>query len=144
MIPVTFSQLAEAIGGGLALAAAFNPIIALIGAAAAAAIVSVGRGYRRTFAAVSTLLAFWLVGDGLRVLARGRDLADGLGGSVGWPAWLSVALWGAGGLLLGYALPAWAGAFVGRRVVIGTGWLTAITVSVGVSLAVAALAALGT
>lgn len=133
----------SAVEEGARLALAFNPLIAVVGSAIAAAVLATGKGARRAFAGVSIILGFWLVGDGLRALARVRDVADGVAAVAGWEAWVSLAVWAAGGLALGYALPAWAGMFAGRRVVLGTGWLTAITVSIGISFALAALASLG-
>lgn len=130
----------ESLGDGLKLALSFNPIIALLGSAAAAAVLAAGRGGRRAFAGISLLSGFWLVGDGLRVLARARDLADGISAlPPGWLGWATLAIWGAGGLAVGYALPSWAGTFAGRRVTFGTGWLTAIVVSITLSLSVSAL-----
>lgn len=138
------ADLIEALRAGIALAAAFNPVFALIGAVAAACVLATGRGVRRMFAGWSLLAAVWLVGDGMRVVASARDLYDGAGlllpSAPVWSNVVAVVLWGAGGLLVGYALPAWAGAFAGRRVTMGTGWLTAGAVSVGLSLALAAAA----
>lgn len=130
----------EALGSGLALALSFHPILGLLGGAAVAAVLSMGRGARRSFAAGSILLGFWLVGDGLRVIARARDLVDGVGVlPPGWLGWSALAVWAAGGIALGYALPAWAGTYAGRRVTLGTGWLTGIVISVSLSLGVSAL-----
>lgn len=132
--------LIEALRDGFALAVSYNPVFALLGAAASAGVLSVGRGARRGFAGMSVLLGFWLVGDGLRVMARARDLTDGVGVlPPGWTGWVALGLWALGGLLLGYWLPAWAGSFAGRRVLLGTGWLTGIVVSVTLSLGIASL-----
>ncbi len=129
------------IGGSLALA--FNPLVALVGSVAAACILT-RRGARRAFAGWSVLIAAWLVGDGLRVLARARDLVDGAGTLLPgpeWTSWVALVVWGAGGLALGYVAPALAGAFVGRRVTWGTGWLAAGATAVAVSLALATIVA---
>ena len=48
--------------------------------------------------------------------------------------------WGATALLVGYALPAWAGAQVGRRVVHGTGWIAAGAVALMLTPAVSVVA----
>lgn len=128
------------LGDGLQLALSFNPVIALLGSAASAGVLTVGKGGRRTFAGISLLTGFWLVGDGLRVMARARDLADGVSAlPPGWLGWATLAVWGIGGLAVGYGLPSWAGTFAGRRVTFGTGWLTAIVVSVSLSLSISAL-----
>lgn len=130
----------EAVQAGFALALSFNPVFGLLGAAAAAAVLSVGSGARRRFAGVSLLIGFWLVGDGLRVIARARDLADGVGIlPVGWLGWVTLAIWAVGGFAVGYALPAWAGTFAGKRVILGTGWLTGVVVSVTISFAIAGI-----
>lgn len=130
----------EAVQAGFALALSFNPVFGLLGGAAAAAVLSVGSGARRRFAGVSILVGFWLVGDGLRVIARARDLADGVGVlPIGWLGWTMLAIWAVGGFAVGYALPAWAGTFAGKRVILGTGWLTGVVVSVTVSIAIASI-----
>ncbi len=138
------ADLWEALRAGIALAAGFNPVFALAGAVAAACVLATGAGVRRGFAGWGLLVAVWLLGDGMRVIASARDIYDGAGLLLpATPVWANIvatALWGLGGLLAGYALPTWAGAFAGRRVTFGTGWLTAGAVSVGLSLALAAAA----
>jgi hypothetical protein len=132
-----------ALSAGGALALGFSPLLALLGAAATACLLATGVGLRRTVAAWSFLVAVWLVGDGMRAVASARTLADGAGSLLpASPMWLNgatIALWALGGFALGYALPAWAGGFAGRRVTWGTGWLTAGAVSVGLSLALAGI-----
>jgi hypothetical protein len=131
----------SAIAGGASLGMAFNPLLSLLGAAISAALLASGRGARRMFAGASVLLGFWLVGDGFRVMARARDLVDGVG-ATGWQVWVTVAVWTLVGAGVGYALPAVSGAFAGRRVTWGTGWLTAAAVSIGLSMALISLAAI--
>ena len=129
-------------GAGVSMGIAYNPILSVVGAAVAAALF-VGVSPKRALAGAGTLLCFWLFGDGLRVIARARDLADGLAHApASIDSWVLISTWGLVGLLLGYALPAWAGAFAGRRVIFGTGWLTAVAVSVGLSLTLAAFVSL--
>ncbi len=125
---------------GLALAVSFNPMASLVGAALAAALLARAE---RPGAGIVVLAAAWLLGDGLRVLARARDAFDGVGPLVpGAPVatWVALGLWALGGALVGYALPAWAGAFVGRRVTHGTGWLAAATIAAVSSAGLAVLA----
>lgn len=138
------TALIEAVRAGVALAAGFSPLFALLGSVATACILATGAGLRRAFAAWGLLVAVWLVGDGMRVIASARDLADGAGvlmtGAPHWANGTALGLWAVGGLVVGYVLPAWAGGFAGRRVTMGTGWLSAGAVSVGLSLAIASVA----
>lgn len=149
----TLAAAAKATGTGLAYVLSYHPLIALATVVIAAALAGArGAGGRRTAWAVAVVATGWLLGDGLRVLARARDLYDFTRGIEGvipptimpgandWRAWLALALWAAGGLLLGYALPVWTGAFVGRRVTHGTGWIAAASIAASVSFALSALA----
>lgn len=145
-----------ALRAGAQLAVAYNPMLAVFAAPVAAALAGVKRASReRIVWAVSVVAIGWLVGDGLRVLARARDVYDfgagaladaGIlaGGSAAQPGTaVAVALlvtWGLGSLFFGYVLPVWAGSFVGRRVTHGTGWVAAASLAVGASLALSALA----
>lgn len=117
------AELATAAGAGLLLGLQFNPLASIVGAAVAAGLFVAGRSAPATF----VLLGAWLLGDGARLLARATDAIAGPGLVEGGDAaqWAVLALWALGGFALGYALPAWAGAFVGRRVTHGTGWLAA-------------------
>lgn len=77
-------------------------------------------------------------------MARLRDALDGARLPAGVPLWAgyaTLAVWALAGLLIGYAFPALLGAYVGRRVVKGTGWLSAIVVAASCSAALAVLAA---
>lgn len=136
------TPLLEAARAGYELALAYNPIFAGAFAAVAAALCARRERPGRTAVGIALLVAGWLVGDGMRVIASARDIADQTGALL--PAlsvqanWIAVAVWAVAGAGLGYALPAWAGAFVGRRVTFGTGWLAAAAVSVTVSGLVAA------
>lgn len=138
------ADLIAALRAGALLAAGYNPVFALVGAAAAAAMLARGRGARRAFAAWCVLGAAWLVGDGMRIIASARNLADGTGALLPaapeWASWVAIAVWALGSLLVAYVAPAAAGAYVGRRVTWGTGWLSAAAVSVGFSLSLAAVA----
>ena len=145
-VGATVSGLADIAWQGVRLGLQFNPVFAVIGAAIAAALLGYKRASReRRFPAVAALVVTWLAGDGLRVLARGRDSFDGIGAFAHLqPAWgtlLLLALWAVVGFAVGYVVPAWAGITVGRRVTHGTGWLAAIAIAVGVSLGVSSLIA---
>ncbi len=137
------SDVFGALAAGGALALGFSPLLALLGAAATACMLATGVGLRRMVAAWSVLVAVWLVGDGMRAVASARSLVDGAGSLLPaappWANGVAIGLWALGGFTLGYALPAWAGGFAGRRVTWGTGWLTAAAVSVGLSLALAGI-----
>ncbi|MBA4370341.1 MAG: hypothetical protein C0418_02040 [Coriobacteriaceae bacterium] len=139
-------DLLAALVAGLALAGRFNPIASVIGAAACATLLADEDAARsRWTIGLAVLLGAWLLGDGLRVLARTRDLADGVAtllpaGALPSAQWTALGFWALGSLLLGYALPAWAGVFAGRRVTHGIDWAVAATVAVGVSIALTALA----
>jgi hypothetical protein len=130
---------------GLALGVAFNPLVSIVGAPLAAALYGAPRRGREHHAwAVAAVAVAWLVGDGFRVMGRLRDVLDGRGLLLAhappWASYAALAAWAIVGLALGYALPAALGAYVGRRVVRGTGWLSAIGVAAATSAALAALA----
>jgi hypothetical protein len=147
---VVLGSAGEAVWQAIRLGLQFNPVFAVCGAAVAAGLLGYPRAPReRGFWAGAAIVVAWLAGDGLRVLARARDVYDGVAAtSSGSPAWLAVlplVLWALVSLVVGYLLPAWAGVIVGRRVTHGTGWLAAIAIAVGVSLGLSSLvAAFGT
>jgi len=128
------TQFLSAFHAGAQLAAAYNPVFAGFFSAIAAALCAREGRAGRTALGFGVLAMGWLVGDGMRVVASARDLVDGTGALL--PAgttaanWVALATWALLSAGLGYALPAWAGAFVGRRVTFGTGWLAAAAVSV--------------
>ena len=133
---------------GLSLGVQYNPLFAVFGAAIAAGIAGRPRSDTRdvVYAAVVIFIA-WLLGDGLRIMGRTQDAFFDAPTSVNVivdsPANTAIALvlWALVSLGLGYVAPAWAGAFAGSRVTRGTGWLTAIAVSVAVSLALSVIVA---
>jgi hypothetical protein len=130
-------ELFAAAGAGLLLGIQFNPLASVAGAALAAGLATA----RRMWAAALVLAGAWALGDGMLLLSRGTDaLADSgiVTGGAG-AQWTVLALWGVAGFAIGYALPAWAGAFVGRRVTHGTGWLAAGAVAVTASAALSML-----
>jgi len=134
----------SALREGALMAVQYNPLFAAVTAALAAALMGFpkARRDRRQWAALA-LAAGWLVGDGLRILARARDYYDGVAafraaGTPLWPGWTTLAVWALGSLALGYVVPALVGASVGRRVTHGTGWLAAAAVASALTLAVSA------
>jgi hypothetical protein len=135
------SQLFAAILAGLPLALAYNPLTAVIAAPVAAGLGGVKNpSHGRMVWAVSVGGFAWLFGDGLRALARARDAFDGASAvAPAWPQYTTIAIWALGTLLVGYVFPVWAGVFVGRRVTHGTGWVAAVSIAAGVSVALSAL-----
>lgn len=137
--------LLGALWGGVRVGLHPNPMLGVGSAALAALLGGAPKAPReRRQAAWGALVAGWLLGDGLRILARARDLADGAGRLLGgrqplWADWVALAVWALVGFLAGYVLPAWVGWQVGRRVTYGTGWLAAAAVAVASSLALASL-----
>ncbi|MDZ4167186.1 MAG: hypothetical protein U1E08_05790 [Coriobacteriia bacterium] len=123
---------------GIRLAVQFNPLVAIVTAAVASAVSGYPRAPRERRHRTELIVAVgWLLGDGLRVLGRARDVYDGVG-APDWSAWTVLALWALGSLFLGYVLPVLAGTAVGRRVTHGTGWLAAAAVAAGLSAAISA------
>ncbi len=134
--------MSEALAYGARLALAYNPVLAVLGAALAAALLAPRKvSLDRRVWGISALAIAWLIGDGMRIIARARDVFDSYAPLISpnettAAAYTALAIWAVLGILIGYVFPTWAGAFVGRRVTHGTGWLAAASVAVGVSLAV--------
>jgi len=125
--------LAGVLALGVALGLQFNPLTATVGAVAAAALYGYPRAPEaRRPIAVAVLALAWLAGDGVRI---GASLATAPIGS--WADLATLAARVLAGGAVGYALPAAAGAIVGRRVTRGTGWLSAATVALMVAGALA-------
>lgn len=129
---------------GARFATQYNPLAAVVSAIVAAALAGYPRAPRARWWLSATVLALgWLAGDGLRVLAHARDLADGVGGGawagLGPAAWFALIIWALGTLALGYVAPALVGARVGRGVTHGTGWLAAATVAGALSAALSTI-----
>jgi len=113
---------------GLAAGLQFNPLSAAIAAAVAAALVGYKRAPRtRIWSSAAILVVGWAAGDGIR-----------LAGATGTAGYLIA--WAVAGLAVGYALPAAAGAYIGRQVHKGTGWLSAGAVAVMVVPALSSVA----
>ena len=126
---------------GLTLATQYNPLVAIVTAAIAAAISGYPKAPRERQHISELIIAVgWLIGDGLRVLGHGRDLYDGIAitGS-DWAAWGTLVVWAAGSLAIGYLLPVFVGTTVGRRVTHGTGWLAAAAIAAGASAAISVI-----
>lgn len=142
---VTVSTTVQPLLAGLALGTQFSPFASLVGAPIAAALCGFPRAGRDrvAFAGLAVVLA-WLAGDGLQLVTRAGGIARGGPGLLhasdpAFSSWLLLGAWALAGLLAGYALPAWAGAFVGRRVVRGTGWASAAVIALAAAGGVQAL-----
>ena len=113
---------------GVATGLQFNPLFAAVSAAVGAALSGYPSAPRtRLWGSAAVLLLGWAAGDGIRVAGAAASQAY-------------LGAWAATGLALGYVLPAFAGAYVGRLVHRGTGWLAAGAVAL---MLVPALSALG-
>jgi hypothetical protein len=117
-----------AIAAGAALGLRF----AVLYAAATAALAAALAGYRkaprsRSWWAAGVVILGWVAGDGIRI--AGASLAP-----------TTLAVWAIVGLGVGYVLPTLAGAYVGRQVHKGTGYLSAAVVALMFVSALAALA----
>ena len=129
--------LGQALADGAALGLQFNPVTALLGAVAAAVLMGYpGAPDTRRPLAVAVLVLAWLAGDAARI-GRVTVLAETAGGALPWAV---PAAWAVVGIVVGYALPAAAGVGVGKRVVKGTGWLSAGFVAATVAGALALVA----
>jgi hypothetical protein len=115
------------IAAGAALGLRFAPLYAAVTAAFAAALAGYRRAPRsRLWWAAAVVIAGWVAGDGIRIAGSSAHVS-------------TLVAWAVAGLALGYALPALAGAYVGRQVHKGTGYLSAAVVAL---LFVSALSAL--
>ncbi len=140
------TTVAEALWQGALLGIQYNPVFGIIGAVIAAALLGYPRSPReRRFWAGAVIAVAWLVGDGLMILGRTREVFDGVSAfsqvTPAWVAYMLVAAWALVSLAVGYILPAWAGIVVGRRVTHGTGWLAAMAIAVAASLGISTLVA---
>lgn len=139
------SSLLTALLGGVRGGLHPNPLIGVITAALAAALMGAPKTPReRERYAWVVLVVGWLIGDGLWVLGRTRDLYDGVGRLLEaaqpiWADWVTIAVWALVSLTVGYVVPVLLGKTVGRRVTHGTGWLAAGSVAVMASLTLSTL-----
>lgn len=114
------SSVVTSIVAGAASGLQFNPIAATATAVISAALVGFPRAPKsRVALAAVVLLAGWAIGDGISLAG-----AAGPRSGVVYPL-----MWAVSGFGVGYLLPALAGMAVGRRVVRGTGWLSAAAVA---------------
>jgi hypothetical protein len=98
---------------GVATGLQFSPIAAAVTCVLAAGVSGYPSAPRsRLWWSAAIVLAGWAAGDGVRIA-----------GSSAGPTVL--AAWAVSGLALGYVAPTWLGAYVGRLVHRGTGWLSA-------------------
>jgi hypothetical protein len=108
---------------GVAFGLQFNPLASAVGSAGAAALVGYPSAQRSRWAwALLLLTGAWLIGDAMHVWF-------GLGQGPTTDAIVVVSSFVVLSFGVGYLLPALAGAYVGRRVTHGTGWLSAIAVA---------------
>jgi hypothetical protein len=106
-------SLLGSIIAGVAAGLQFDPLTAAVASVLAAALFGYARAPRsRMWWSAGVLLVGWAVGDGIRV--AGSNAAPGY-----------LAAWAVAGLAFGYVLPAVSGAYIGRLVYRGTGWLAA-------------------
>lgn len=130
LIPAAAAALA-----GVRWGLQFNPLAVMVATPAAAALVGYPKAPRSHWAWSALLLAgAWALGDGLSLAISLGGAHDGA--TARWAAAAMVAV----SLGIGFVLPALAGAYVGRRVIRGTGWLSAIAVAAMVAGALLAAA----
>lgn len=118
---------------GVRLGLGFNPLVSLV-AAPVIAVLAVRSPKRHSLLGVPglLLLAAWVVGDGWRAGAFVAGVMDESGWSIATASTGSLVgalVWALVAFAVGYALPVWAGAFVGRRVTHGTGWASAAAIA---------------
>jgi len=141
------ASLATALLGGVRSGLHPNPLFGLIAAGLAAAFLGARkRSHDRELWGWAVLIVGWLVGDGLWVLGRARDVYDGVTRLLDvsqpmWAEWVTLAAWALVSFAVGYLVPALLGKTVGRRVTHGTGWLAAASVAVMSSFALTTLLA---
>lgn len=112
----------------------FNPLSSLVAAILVAALVGYPSAPRsRLWWAALLLLGAWAIGDSL-------DLVAGLADGPDAQAWLIEITFVLVSFGVGYLIPASAGAYVGRHVTHGTGWLSAMAVAAMVAGALIVIA----
>ncbi len=142
------STLAAALIGGIRGGLHPNPLVGIVTVGIAAALLGAPKTPReRERYAWATLVVGWVIGDGLWLLGRSRDLYDGVNRILEtsqpvWADWTALALWALVSFAVGYLAPVLLGKTVGRRVMHGTGWLAAASVAVMTSYALTKLLAL--
>lgn len=121
-------SILAAFGRGTAEGLQFNVVVAAVTAAIAAGLSGHRRADRTSLLwSGAVLAAGWFVGEGIRLASVASTGA-------------LVAGWAIAGLSVGYVLPAVTGAYVGRMVHKGTGYLSAAMVA---AMIVPALASVG-
>lgn len=118
---------------GLRAVFAFDPWFSLGASALAAAVLARNPRVPQYLLAFLVLAAGWALHDGAAIaehlteagaLSAAQETTHGL---------VALTVGALGGFLVGYALPTWAGAFVGQRVTWGTGIASAVVVAITVS-----------
>jgi len=128
------SGLASWVLRGVAFGLQFNPLASAVGSAGAAALVGYPSAPRSRWAwALLLLVGSWIIGDAMYVVF-GLGPAPTTGATVVVAAFVLISFG------VGYLVPALTGAYVGRHVTHGTGWLSAIAVAGLVAVAVSWIA----
>lgn len=130
------ATLGDALRLGAAAGLVFHPLASAGALVVSGALMGTKRAARwRVVAALAVLAAAWSFADGRLVL----DYANGATAAGDPVPWAFVGSWALVGFAAGYLLPALAGRFVGTRVTHGTGWVSAIAIGVGLSIALGSL-----
>ncbi|MDZ4654966.1 MAG: hypothetical protein U1F44_03735 [Coriobacteriia bacterium] len=141
------STLAAALVGGVRGGLHPNPLFGVVTVGLVAALLGAPKTPReRERYAWAALVVGWLIGDGLLILGRARDVYDGVTRLLDtaqpmWAEWVTLVTWALVSFAVGYLLPVFLGKTVGRRVTHGTGWLAAVSVAVMASFAFSTLLA---
>jgi len=137
--------IGKALLAGASLGLWYDPFFAVLGAAAAAGLL----GWRervspwRWAAASALLVAFWALGDGIRIALRAREAAASpLVNGEPWLNWLALGTWAFVGFVAGYVFPAAVGIAAGRMQRRGPGWPAAVAVAIAISLGFSVLLSL--
>jgi len=118
---------------GLRATFSFDPWFSLGASALAAALLSRNPRVPHYLLAALVLLGGWALQDGAAALQHLGGVGALSASQVTTRAWIALAVGSLGGFMVGYALPTWAGAFVGQRVTWGTGIASAVVVAITVS-----------
>lgn len=124
-------MILEAIALGLVVA----PYSSLLGSIVAAVLITRAKSAIGYAVGGLVLVAAWLLGEGLFRLS----VTQGAAGPDPQRVWLLFGVQALVSLGFGYVLPTWAGYFVGKRVIRGTGWISAGVVAASAAGAVYAI-----
>jgi hypothetical protein len=114
----------------------FHPLVSVGSLTVSGALMGARGVARWRVVAGFALLAFaWAFADGRLAWVYAAD-AQAQGEAI---PWVFLATWALVGLAAGYVVPALVGRAVGTRVTHGTGWISAIAIAVGLSLAIGSI-----